>query len=146
MKMAQLINKLFESMDSQYIQENDYEIIHLLKQAADALEKLSSENRQLVQQISVLQEERDAAVKDLMNVFWDDEVCNYCKYKHHCEDEKCSEYIEGKGCYDEDSRYFDWKWSCRDFDWGTCAKLENTPCNGCDLINHFEWRGVQENE
>ena len=101
-------------------------------------------NKQLVQQIIVLKAERDAAIEDLNKALWDDEVCIYCKFHHHCEGERCNCYIEGKGCYDEDSRYYDWKWSCQDFDWGTCDKLENTPCNGCDLINHFEWRGIKD--
>lgn len=89
-----------------------------------------------------LEEQLEAAIRDIQRALWDGgSPCDFCKHKHHCEGEKCSDYIEGKGCYDEDSRYYDWKWSCEDFDWGTCTKLENTPCNGCDLINHWEWKG-----
>lgn len=39
-------------------------------------------------------------------------------------------------------------WSCDNEPCDFCqynhykgAKLENTPCDGCDLINHFEWKG-----
>ena len=103
-------------------------------------------NKQLVQQIVALKAERDAAVEDLKKALWDDEICSYCKHNYHCGDTECDEYIEGVGMTDEKGTYYDWKWSCRDFDWGTCAKLEDTPCNQCDLINHFEWRGVNKND
>lgn len=95
--------------------------------------------------IENLEKERDAAVEDLKKALWDDEVCSYCKHNYHCGDTKCDEYIEGVGMTDEKGNYYDWEWSCLDFDWGTCSKLENTPCNGCDLINHFEWRGINGN-
>ena len=92
-----------------------------------------------------LEDERDAAIEDLKKALWDDEICPYCKHNYHCGDIKCDEYIEGVGMTDAKGNYYDMKWSCRDFDWGTCSKLENTPCNGCNLVNHFEWRGVDGN-
>lgn len=100
-------------------------------------------NKQLTRQINTLQIERDAAIKDLKKVLWDDDVCEYCKYHHKCQGKECEFYIEGIGMSNEENEYFDWKWSCKDFKWGTCEKLENTPCNGCNSQNHFEWRGVQ---
>ena len=139
---------------------------YFIEQAANTLEKLFEENKQfhndlimqtalaqngqsaietnkqLRQQLIVLKAERDAAIEDLQRALWDDEICPYCKHNHHCEDIHCDEYIEGRGMTDENGKYFDWKWSCMDFNWGTCAKLENTPCHGCNLINNFEWRGV----
>lgn len=92
-------------------------------------------NKQLVKQFN-------AAVEDLKKALWDDEICPYCKHNYHCGGIECDEYIEGVGMTDEKGNYYDWKWSCEDFNWGTCVKLENTPCNGCDFKNHFEWRGA----
>ena len=149
---------------SELIRDLRYPCIHenciASYQAADALEKLLAENKQLRNDLSMqtalaqngqsaietnkqLTKQLNAAVEDLKRALWDDEVCSYCKYNYHCGDIKCDEYIEGVGMTDEKGNYYDWEWSCRDFDWGTCAKLENTPCNGCDLKKHFEWRGVQ---
>jgi hypothetical protein len=47
MEIIQLIRTLFGSMDSEYIQENDDKIIDLLKQAAETLEKIYADNKQL---------------------------------------------------------------------------------------------------
>ncbi len=70
-----------------------------------------------------------------------DDICDYCKNHIPCEGKKCSEYIEGIG--DADGKYPDFKWTCEDFDYGTCFKLENTPCNGCyDDYNGFKWKGL----
>ena len=113
--------------------------MELINDIINALQKLSEENKQLVKQLN-------AAVEDLKKAFWDDEVCTYCKHNYHCGDTECDVYIEGVGMTDENGHYYDWKWSCRNFDWGTCSKLEDTPCNGCDLINHFEWRGVKREQ
>ena len=142
------------------------ELIEILNKRDDALSKTASgllemyyaENQQLrndlIMQTALAQNGQsaietnkqltkrlNAAIEDLKNALWDDEICPYCKHHYHCNDTNCDEYIEGVGMTDEKGNYLDWKWSCRDFDWGTCTKLENTPCNGCDLINHFEWRG-----
>ena len=42
METTKLIRNLFESMDSEYIQQNDDKIIDLLKQAAIKLDELQS--------------------------------------------------------------------------------------------------------
>ena len=47
MEIIQLIRTLFGSMDSEYIQQNDDKIIDLLEWAANTLEKLLEENKQL---------------------------------------------------------------------------------------------------
>ena len=150
------INELIKNLRYPCIHENCI----LSYQAADALEKLLAENKQLHNELTMqtalaqngqsaietnkqLTKRLNAAIEDIKNVLWDDEICPYCKHYYHCNDTHCDEYIEGVGMTDEKGDYYDWKWSCRDFDWGTCTKLENTPCNGCDLINHFEWRGVK---
>ena len=47
METNQLINMLFNSMDSEYIQENDDKIIDLLKLAAHSIKRLSDDNKKL---------------------------------------------------------------------------------------------------
>ena len=71
-------------------------------------------------------------------------MCDYCKYNIPCLGEKCEFYESGVGMYDESGKYFDWKWSCMDFDFGTCEKLKDMPCSSCFTINgesKFEWNG-----
>lgn len=59
-------------------------------------------------------------------------ICKYCENKIECKGKKCEKYCEGKGGYGQNGQYFaDWKWTCEDFDFGTCPLLENTPCNEC---------------
>ena len=71
------------------------------------------------------------------------EICSYCKHHIECKGEKCEKYTEGRGCWDDKKCYRDWVWSCKDFNFGTCDMLENTPCNGCFENDNkgFEWRG-----
>ena len=103
-----------------------------LDAAADALERLTAE--------------RDAAVEDMTAVLKrdSDDICAYCKNRIECKNEQCEKYSSGVG--DDDGNYPDWKWTCMDFDYGTCFLLADTPCNGCfddDYIG-FEWRGPQD--
>ena len=89
--------------------------------------------------------ERDAAVEDMTAVLKrdSDDICAYCKNRIECKNEQCEKYSSGVG--DVDGNYPDWKWTCMDFDYGTCFLLADTPCNGCfddDYIG-FEWRGPQ---
>ena len=102
-----------------------------LDAAADALERLTAE--------------RDAAVEDMTAVLKrdSDDICAYCKNRIECKSQQCEKYSSGVG--DVDGNYPDWKWTCMDFDYGTCFLLADTPCNGCfddDYIG-FEWRGQQ---
>ena len=72
-----------------------------------------------------------------------DVICTYCKHNIECKDKECEKYVEGRGCWDDKRCHHDWAWSCKDFHFGTCDMLENTPCNGCFENNNkgFEWRG-----
>ena len=93
-------------------------------------------NKQLAKRISVLLKEiRELAIKS-------EDVCKYCKHYQPCDGKKCKDYIEGKGAWDDKHYYYDWVWSCQDFNYGECPKLENTPCNGCNFENNFEWKGI----
>ena len=134
MENAELIKALRE--DAEWAHGNEWETpITLgdhLDAAADALERLTAE--------------RDAAVEDMTAVLKrdSDDICAYCKNRIECKNEQCEKYSSGVG--DVDGNYPDWKWSCMDFDYGTCSLLEDTPCNGCfdDDCKGFEWRGSQE--
>ena len=72
-----------------------------------------------------------------------DDICAYCKNRIECKNEQCKKYSSGVG--DVDGNYPDWKWTCMDFDYGTCFLLADTPCNGCfeNDCSGFEWRGPQ---
>lgn len=72
-----------------------------------------------------------------------DYMCEYCKHNIPCLKKECEFYESGKGMYDEAGKYFDWEWSCMDFNFGDCRKLENTPCKDCfeEDYFHFEWNG-----
>lgn len=159
MEIIQLVRTLLGSMDSQYIQENDDKIIGLLEQAANIIEKLSDENKQLrndlIMQTALAQNMRNTIEnnKQLANKLLKDfkefmlnpvDVCKYCKYNQTCQGEKCEAYIKGKDAWDHNGCKHDWEWSCEDFNFGECPKLENTPCNGCikNNMRGFEYKGV----
>ena len=74
------------------------------------------------------------------------DICEFCKHYIKCSGEECECFISGVG--DAEGKYPNWKWTCEDFDFGTCPKLENTPCNGCIIEKTFEWNGklYKENE
>ena len=136
METVQLISMLLDSMDSQYIQENIDKTIDLLKCAAETIEYLVDENRQFTEKFSALS-------KDFYEIIIKSEdVCKYCKHHQPCEGKNCKDYIEGKDAWDDKHCYHDWVWSCQDFNYGECPKLENTPCNGCNFENNFEWKGI----
>jgi hypothetical protein len=98
-----------------------------------------------MKQIVALKIERDAAIEDIKKAIDGELICDFCKYDNPCQGDECDKYIEGVGCTDASGDYHDWKWTCMDFDFGTCGELENTPCNGCfdNNMSGFEWRGVK---
>ena len=69
-----------------------------------------------------------------------DDPCSLCANHVKCDGKSCECYECGVG--DADGKYPNFRWSCEDFNFGTCRKLENTPCNGCIENNHagFVWR------
>lgn len=89
----------------------------------------------------------EALLKDFKELILNpDDVCKYCKHNQPCEGEKCVSYIKGRGAWDHKGCKYDWQWTCEDFTFGECPKLENTPCNGCikNNMKGFEWRGVMK--
>ena len=131
------------------------------EQTNDDFEKLSAENKQLRNDLimqtplaqngqSALEANKqltrkfEALLKDFKEfILNSDDVCKYCKHNQPCHGKKCECYVEGRDAQDEKGYTYDWQWTCEDFDFGTCPKLENTPCNGCIKHNMqgFEWRG-----
>lgn len=135
---------------------------YFIEEAANMLEKLIAENKQLrndlIMQTALaqngqsaietnrqLKKQLNAAVEDIKKAIDGELICDFCKYNHECQGEKCDKYTEGVGCTDESDNYYDWKWTCMDFNFGTCGKLEDTPCNGCfdNNMSGFKWRGAK---
>ena len=104
---------------------------------------LISEVEQLAARAEAAEARADAAIEDMTAVLKrdSDDICAYCKNRIECKNEQCEKYSSGVG--DVDGNYPDWKWTCMDFDYGTCSLLADTPCNGCfdDDCKGFEWRG-----
>lgn len=109
--------------------------------AADLIESLQA-------QLAASQRRERAAVDTLTKLLKHaneaDDICAYCNNQIICNGKSCESYREGVG--DVDGNYPDWEWTCEDFDYGTCFKMQNTPCNGCfeKEYSGFEWRGPQE--
>ena len=123
--------------------------IKLVNEAADKIEWLQKlvedmTNDHFVDTLDFYLERCQKLEEDFTElVMQSPDICNYCKNYIECKGKDCPKYVEGKGCWDDKRCYYDWAWSCKDFRFGTCDMLENTPCNGCVKNNHkgFEWRG-----
>lgn len=109
----------------------------------DKCDQLRKDALALIEQ---LERERDAAVDDLRSVIIDvDKGCILCAHYHECKGEACPHFESGvEAVHTYGSQIYDFEWTCELFEYGTCAEMENTPCNGCDFQNHWEWRGVKE--
>lgn len=151
-----------------YIKKYDmpFERYLMLTEVADRLEQLSSENKQLrndlIMQTALAQngqsaietnkqltKQLNAAIEDIKKAINSDDVCSFCKRDASCQGEKCDKYIEGRGMkFENTDQYIDEKWTCMDFEYGTCPKLEDTPCNGCfeNDMSGFEWKGCVSDE
>ena len=70
-----------------------------------------------------------------------DDYCSICKNYIPCKGKECDCYVEGKGATDEKGNYIDWSWTCMDFNYGDCPKMDDVPCKDCKIISHFIWRG-----
>ena len=87
----------------------------------------------------------EALLKDFKEfILHHDDACKYCKHNQPCHGKECEHYVEGRDAWDHNGCKHDWQWSCMDFNFGECTKLENTPCNGCikNYMSGFEWRGI----
>lgn len=159
MHTKELVNRIRD-----YTKKYDmpFERYLMLTEVADKLEQLSAENKRLhtdlimqtalaqngqsaIETNKQLKKQLNAAVEDIKRAIDGDDLCTFCKYDIFCQGEKCDKYIEGKGMTNDTGGFVDWEWTCMDFVYGTCPKLEDTPCNGCFENNSrgFEWRGVR---
>jgi len=80
-------------------------------------EKVKAENEELKRRL-------ERVIKDNC-----EDICKHCKNQIECKSKECEAYVSGVG--DIDGKYPTMKWSCEDFDFGTCPMMEKTPCNGC---------------
>lgn len=153
------INELIKDLRYPCIHENCIPS----QQAANALERLLAENKQLRNELIIqtalaqngqsaietnrqLTKRLNAAIEDIKKAVDDEILCSFCKHDAPCQGEKCDKYIESTGMeFAETGQYIDEKWTCMDFEYGACPKLEDTPCNGCfdNNMSGFEWRGVK---
>jgi hypothetical protein len=78
---------------------------------------------------------------DFKEAITNDDYCSICGHFIPCKGKECDCYIEGEGAEDENGNYIPWKWTCQDFNWGDCPKMDNVPCKDCKIISHFVWRG-----
>lgn len=74
---------------------------------------------------------------------YDYNICEKCKNEITCLGKKCDCYIEGDTIKDKNSKTYKSKWTCEDLDIGECAKMINTPCNGC-FDNNFKGFELKE--
>lgn len=72
-----------------------------------------------------------------------DDICDHCKNKVNCDSKKCTGYISGNDGF-IDGKPVKFKWDCRDFDYGTCSMMENTPCFKCfeNDYSGFQYNGT----
>ena len=121
--------------------------IKLVNEAADKIEWLQkliddSTNDHFVDTLDFYSERCQKLEEDFLELVMQSEnICSYCKNNIECKGKECKKYREGVG--DVDGRFPDWKWTCMDFDFGTCFLLEDPPCNVCfeNDCKGFEWRG-----
>jgi hypothetical protein len=135
----------------------------ILTEAADRLEYLTEENKQLRNDLTMqtalaqngqsametnkqLTRKFEALLEDFKEFILNpDDTCTYCENNQPCLGKECEFYIEGNEAWDHKGCKHDWEWSCKDFNFGECPMLENTPCNRCfeNDMSSFEWRGVK---
>lgn len=132
----------------------------ILRDAIDMIEELSGKVEECETQIAGLetmlttaqsaaktwQRRAEAAERDLRSVIKDaNDGCVLCIHYHPCAGKDCPQYVAGVGATGQDGKeYPDFKWSCEDFEHGTCPAMEDTPCNGCDFENHWQWCGPRK--
>lgn len=168
MGIARLIEDLYQHHKDygQGTPQNFFEVCLDCKEAAYVIGKLLSENKKLrndlIMQTALAQngqsaidtnkrlsKKLNAAIEDIKTAIDSDDVCSFCKHDVFCQGEKCDKYIEGRGMtFEKTGQYIDEKWTCMDFEYGTCPKLEDTPCNGCfdNDMSGFEWKGCVSDE
>ena len=132
-KAINTINYLQEQLELQTkLAQNGQSAIDTATRIADKLWQCRKERAVLIEKIT-----------DLIKNGCEDS-CEHCKHYIKCEGEKCDKYIEGQGALDEKGNKVDFKWTCMDFNYGDCPKLDATPCYECikNNLKGFEWKGI----
>lgn len=75
-----------------------------------------------------------------------DDPCFFCKHHFHGCNENCKHYEKGNGLLDEKNNYYDWNWTCMDWEYGTCEQLINTPCHKCFENDFSNWEYNEQRE
>lgn len=116
---------------------------NMYQRAAYLIESMTAELEQAKQERDTWERRGEAVERDLHSIIrYAEDGCLFCAHHLTCAGKDCPRYMSGMGLTDPDGKeYPDWKWTCEDFEFGTCPLLENTPCNGCDFENHWQWRG-----
>lgn len=114
---------------------NESAVADTFRELARQASELSEENKQLCKRL-------DAALKDMrMLVKNADNGCDVCAHHHVCAGKQCPKYIGGVGVkWSDGSDIPNMRWSCMDFEFGTCPMLQDTPCADCDFENNWKWR------
>lgn len=94
---------------------------------------------EFITQVKQLICDRDIAYRE-----WCDDICLHCKNKIDCNGETCSNYVSGNEGF-LNGKQTKFKWDCRDFDYGSCPEMENTPCFECfkDDYSGFVYNGTE---
>lgn len=124
-----------------YLTYEDLEILETKETLLAEIDRLTAENAELKQQLTDTQERLIDTIKKHC-----DDVCRYCENRIECKGKSCEKYINGIG--DIEGKYPNVKWSCEDFDYGTCPLMEKSPCNGCieNDFRGFVLRGTEESK
>lgn len=91
-----------------------------LTEVADLIERMSAELDAAKHDLHMLQRQCDNG-------------CLLCA--HYVDCEKCNLYQSIPIPPDEPL-------SCMDLELGECRGMKGSPCKGCDFYNHWEWRGL----
>lgn len=77
-------------------------------------------------------------------------TCEYCVNYIPCDGKSCDSFQSGVGAVDEATgeAYPDFKWTCMDWDLGSCAKYEGTVCEKCladdqGVLFEYNWQPVK---
>lgn len=104
-----------------------------LRKSNEEIDKLLRKNQALLQDLTLL-----VCALESSNI-----ICKLCKHHYENCNDSCPSFIQGDTMTNpETNESFNIKWTCQDFDFGTCDVLEHTPCNGCYKGSNWEWRGV----
>ena len=105
---------------------------------------LAENGQSAIETSQILAEKLQAAVADIKQAISGDDHCLLCAHYVPCLGKECDSYTEGDKLIDEKGKYISWKWTCQDFDWGDCPKMDVLPCKNCDFVSDFVWRGNQK--